>query len=344
MEIAILGAGLAGLGVASALLDISYAQVKIDLFDPNPIGAGTSGLSSGLLHAFAGKQARKSWHADPAMEATHHLLTLASHTIGSSCILSNGIIRPAVTDEQCFDFKHAADKHDECEWLDATLAQEKVAGLQCQGALYIRDGLTFDIPTYLQALFQACARRGTHFMQKRVTSFEKLKHYDAIIVATGYETTRLLDLPLHPVKGQLLELAWPTNIPPLPCSLISGGYLTMRPNNKSVLAGATFERSFTTTTPDKATALKLILSKVTPFFPSLKEAQCLNVFSGIRASASKNHLPIVGQVGEKHFVFTGLGSKGLLYHAYLGRCLAKAILDGQPEAIFEPVSVAYHLS
>lgn len=58
---------------------------------------------------------------------------------------------------------------------------------------------------------------------------------------------------------------------------------------------------------------------------------CLEVIdckAALRVVPKGHYFPIAGRVKDNLWVLTGMGSRGLLYHAYLGKFLAEAILTG----------------
>lgn len=337
MKIAILGAGFAGLGTAYHLLNLSKGTVAIDLFDPNPIGGGTSGLSAGLLYSFPGKWGEKVKKGDQLLEETHRLLTEASRGLNQSVVLSKGILRPAVTDQQIESFLKTANTHkNETEWWDSKKCLAKVPGLimpQNGGALYIKDGVTINVKAYMQGLWQMSLRFGLHFHQTFFTEEAHFANYDQVVFASGMGVKLVQrHLPLTPVKGQILRIKWPENLPPLPFSLISEGFIVMEEGNKTCLVGSTFERSFRNEDPDLTTALPLIQEKISLFFPSIMQSEILECKAGIRAS-SIHHQPLLGKFLDKYWYITGLGSKGLLYHGYFGNRLAEAILNNDPRLL-----------
>lgn len=332
-RIAIVGAGFAGLSVAWHLLHQTQGVgILVDLFDPTPIGKGISGSSSGLLHTYTGKHAKKPWEADRAEKEAHELLTVAAQAINQSVITSRGIVRPALTPSQIADFQ-AAVSGKEAIWWDRERALRTLPGLTLPeggGALYVPGALTLNVPLYLEGLMQACLRLAASYHPQALMTEQEFAAYDCVVFATGYKSTffKPLDkLPLTPVKGQTLRLRWPQGMQPLPYSLVSNGYLVMEADHQSCIVGATYEREFTTIEPDLEVAKKEILGKVAPFFPAVEEMEILSCQAGVRAGAGKNnHIPLLGRVPPKYWFFTGLGSKGLLYHGWLGRLLAEAIL------------------
>ncbi len=331
MRVAILGAGFAGLATTWHLLHYTQGAATIDLYDPQPIGKSVSGLSSGLLHPYAGKHAKRSWNADKGMDATHQLITEASRGVHQSVIISKGILRPATTSEQVEDFHRCAESYADTEWWPTEKCLKAVPGLNVkEGGLYIKTGLTIDVPAYLEGLWQACALLGTQFHKRPLLREQEFQKYDRVVFALGYalKTFKVFEpLPIKPVKGQVLDMRWPLGTAPLPFSIVSHGYLVQTRDPLRCMAGATFERTFQTADPEPDFAIPSILEKITPFFPTLGEAEVLSCRAGIRSTAPQhNHLPLIGKVTDKYWFITGLGSKGLLYHGWMGDLLAQALL------------------
>jgi glycine/D-amino acid oxidase-like deaminating enzyme len=334
MRIAILGAGLAGLATAWYLLHHSQGTVSIDIYDPLPIGEGASGISSGLLHPFAGKNAKRVKDAEQKLNTVNQLLGEAGRQLGRGVVLSKGILRPAVTPQQQEDFKKCADEHSETEWWSKEKCETSVPGIHLEsphaGGLFIKQGLTIDVPSYLEGLCKSIALFGTQFIPKAVTKEADLARYEKVIFAIGPMITHikpLSHLPVEGIKGQVLTVKWPANLPSLPFSLISEGYIVMGKDLKTCFIGSTFERNFSSAAPDPDFAIQEIRRKIAPFFPAIAGCEVVACKAGVRAAGKNNHLPIMGQINERFWFLTGLGGKGLLYHAYLGEKLALALLQ-----------------
>ncbi|NGX55380.1 MAG: Hydrogen cyanide synthase subunit HcnC [Chlamydiae bacterium] len=340
MRIAVLGAGFAGLATIWHLLNHSKGTVSIDLFEAAPIGSGASGISPGLLHPFPGKKARMPWQAEAGLNATHELFTVASNALNRSVILSKGVLRPTISKEQILHFKECAARNpDEAQWWDKEECLKTIPGLVLDlpdaGGLYIKRGLTINPILYLEGLWQACARLGCQWHRTAQVDTQKLQTYDCILFAVGHAVKQfknLEEIPITPVKGQILELKWPEELPPLPFSLISTGYVVMGPDQKSCVVGTTHERDFKTIDPEPEVAAPLIFDKINRFFPQLAKAKIIRCRTGLRASAPKR-LPIVGKIFDKMWFITGLGGKGLLYHAWVGDLLSQAMLANDPSNI-----------
>ena len=345
-RIAILGGGFAGLATCWYLLHYTQGSVAIDIYDPIPVGEGASGISSGLLHSYAGRFARRSWEADRGMRETHRLLTEATRMMGRSLILSKGILRPAITEEQITHFQITARHYSDVAWWDRSACEKAIPSLQIPpngGGLFIKEGLTIDVPGYLKGIWQACTLLGTQWILHPVTKDAQLSRYDRVLIAMGASCKYFIplkDLPFSIVKGQTLELAWPEGTPPLPFSLNSEKYIIMGKNNKTCFVGSTYEHDFTSIEPEIEKAKQGILPQVLSFFPPLKDAPVLGCRAGFRAG-TPNRLPLVGKVSEQIYFFTGLGSKGLLYHAWIGKHVARALLSANEK--YFPTKLHYKL-
>jgi len=337
MRIAVIGSGFAGLATTWYLLQHTQSSVKVDLFDAVQIGSGVSGLASGLLYPYAGRHAHLCWQGPQGMTKTHELLTVASKGINHSVITSQGILRPATTEEQLEDFQKTAKSHPDTQWWDEEKCKQVPGLVVKEGGLYLKEGLTLDVKDYLQGLWLSCALMGAQFHQTKVIPENLLKTFDLIIFALGYSIKSLpifASLPIQLLKGHMLKIKWPVATPSLPLGLVSTGYLVMSKDHTYCLAGSTYEREFTSIEADPAWATPIILEKVTPFFPSIAQGEVLNCYAGVRVATTHNkHLPLIGRISDKYWFFTGLGSKGLLYHAWLGELLAQAALTNDPTLI-----------
>ena len=328
MKTAIIGAGFSGLATAWHLL-LHAPKTKITLFDAKGIGGGASGLAAGLLHPLGGAHAKLNWCGKEGMASTLQLLQAAAQFSGEEIYQQQGILRPAVDQDQVTDYLQRAEQYPETTWLDVREVQKRVKGIASYPALWIRDGIAVDCPRYLQALWAICVASGSEFFPVTIQRLEELKEFDCVIVATGpamINYPEFQHLALKPLKGQILQLEWPKNLPPLELPLNSYIYIVMDRNQTSCWAGSTFERQPSTHAPDIATAKALILPGAIKLIPDLESALIQQCLAGMRA-VTLNHRPLYGKFGDKLWGITGLGSKGLLYHSYIAEQLVKEILD-----------------
>ncbi len=331
MQIAIIGAGFCGLAVAWYLLNHSpaFPNLKVCLFDSKGIGKGASGIAAGLLHPYTGAHAKLNWKGQEGFQTTCDLLKIASDTLERRVTAENqGILRLALNEEQLMDFQLCAERfpHD-TQWLSVNECQLLAPGCVQAPGLWIKKGLTVYSSLYLQGLWQACARQGAILEKRMIHSLKELQDYDLTIATTGGETLCLPEaasLPLTLVKGQILEFSWPRNRAPLNCALNSHVYMLMTENRTSCLVGATYEKGHHNALLDLEVAEREILPKAYDLFPPLKQASLMNCYAGIRA-VTPQHRPLMQHLSPSQWILTGMGSKGLLYHALFAKELVKSI-------------------
>lgn len=319
-KIAVIGGGFSGLGLSYHLLKLGE---NVTLFDGKGIGGGASGIASGLLHPYPGERARLSWMGNEGMEETKSLLKL----VGEEVYKESGILKIAVTPKQKNAFHKLAKRYDDIEWWDAEKCHAFVKGSHYLPGIFIKSGITVHAHLYLKGLWKVCETLGAQF-KKRNVSLSDLEDFDAVVLAAGagirgFAAERDLDLRFN--KGQILVCQKPSYFEN-ESSLIGKGYLALSEVEDRCYLGSTYERDYETEKPCMGTATDLIFKQIGQFIPlygSFKVEECLSemrVVSGLSYPR-----PIVKKLDEKLYVMTGMGSRGLLYHAYSGKQLAKEI-------------------
>jgi glycine/D-amino acid oxidase-like deaminating enzyme len=327
MHIAILGAGFSGLATAWHLLNTSE-KIHITLFDPLEIGKGTSGIAAGLIHPYGGPHAKLLRNGWEGWKESLALFQIASSALEVPVATFSGLLRPITREEQQEPFAWAARTYSDIEWIDRERCRKRVEGIGDYSAIFERNAAVVNCPLYLQGLWQASLQTArAQLRQEVIQDLREISHFDQIICAMGAKSTAvkgLEALPLKPIKGQILQLKWPQKTPSLPLPLHSQAYLIMQ-NKEHCFLGATFERHFSSEALDVEFAKKELLPKAVEMIPALQDALIIDGRVGIRA-ATPNHLPFVQQLHPNCWAITGMGSKGLLYHALYAKQLAKSVL------------------
>lgn len=293
-KIAVVGAGFAGLAVAYVL---SQKNHDLTLYaDRFPSGA--SRVAAGLLHGFVGRECRKNRDADLAFAKTKVLLEAASNALGEKVYTENGILRVALSETQASAFRKAAEDYPELK--------ERPEGV------FIPNGIAVHCEDYLKGLLKAT---GAPLILN-----EGPKEYDRIIYCMGACTP---GVKLNLIKGQILKLRTDT---PLPFPLISSKYIAPDKDPRYVWAGSTYERVFKDDKPDIELAKELILPEAVKLFPPLAGAEVVDCQAALRAF-TPDKVPRWSRLGENSWALYGLGSKGLLYHAYLAEQLADSLTE-----------------
>jgi len=315
MRIAVIGAGFCGLAIAWNLAQDSQNEVVV--FDSKQIGMGTSGIAAGLLHGYVGAHSNRNPRASEALQATLELIQIAELALEGKISKANGIFRPAVTTEQISYFKIASEKYSDIHWRIAEECTKNVPCMQPLPGIFIDSGLVVDCQLYLQGLWKACATLGAQFELKKILSVSELHDFDRIFIAIGADTKSLPEtahLPIKVVKGQVLEFKWPKDLAPLPYPVNSQAYVLMNPSGASCVVGATYEKVFSSCDPDIEAAINEIMPKINAFMPHLTKDAIIDCRAGQRAVGPK-HQPLLQKLNDRFWVLSGMGSKGLLYHA-----------------------------
>lgn len=302
MKIAIIGAGLAGLAAGWYL---TKSGCKITFFEKEGIGRGASGVAAGLVHPYVGQQARLSLFGQQACQASKSLvLEVAPWTI-----LEEGIVRLSTSSEQATVLRSYRD-------------------VRPLGADYflIESGLTIDTRGYLEALF---ASTKADLCFREVKELDSLSQFDAILVTAGHAAEDLLpeykSLTVKK-KGQILDVRLERPMR----STISKTYLAKGIEEGLYHWGSTYEREYESELPEKETALSLLEKHNLPFssFPTI-----LGCRAAVRLTRKVHYFPIATKVRKNVWWFGALGSRGLLYHAFLGRKIAEAILHNDESGL-----------
>lgn len=275
----------AGYAGLAVAWNLCQKQQDVTVFDG---GQGASHVSTGLLHPSPGRKAIPIWRAEEGMKAAIELLEAAS--VDRPVFVKNGILRIATTDEQRKDFGG--------------------------DTLWNPDGITVFSRLYLEGLKKAC--KGAKFSSHWVQNLKELNDFDAIVLATGADTLQWADLPLKRTIGQCLICRWKE---PISMSLLSHGHITPTEDPEYCLVGSTYEH---TEKPDPKKALQL-LEKAAIFYPPAKDFEVVEIRSGVRISPKEGYRPLIEQIGPKTWVFAGLGSRGLIYHALFAKTLTDAL-------------------
>ena len=100
----------------------------------------------------------------------------------------------------------------------------------------------------------------------------------------------------------------------------------MLPGDATCLAGATYERDWESREPDPERARREILDKIRPFFPAVDKMELITCRAGLRAFTPQ-HRPLIQRMTKRLWVYSGLGSKGLIYHSYFAKRLVQGLVD-----------------
>lgn len=352
----ILGAGLAGLSLADALRNRDFDTVVID---KNSIAAGASGTPGGLVNLATGRRATKVWKAEQCYEAIAQTLAKVQAATDEPFYQKSGLLRPALLEKMA---RKMRDRYENtrwpdgwCQWKSEGEIKEIHPGIQCvDGGLWLPIGLSMDVGAYLKSYAQWLNKLGVTIWtgkEAKVNPHDngwQLEFEDTtiqaknIVFATGSSTTESSYwdwLPLHYIKGQVALFSTGDRPLSFSHSISSLGYMAQTNKPNTFVQGSTYEHDFTHLNPDEEGEAYL-RQRMRRTLPRLEEeVETVGQWAGVRTS-TPNRKPILGRHPEhpNMHVFTGLGSKGLLYSKFLSDHYVDHFTEGV--ALYPEVDIA----
>lgn len=331
MKIAVVGAGLAGLAFAWHYHKLN-PSMSVTLFDPSPAHLRTSALAN-LLYPHAGLRSKLNWQGLESFFQSIDLLKEIQIYSTQPLYRSIPLLKLAYTSDHVKEFKKAAEQTSSFRWNNVTPYPKP--------GLWIDPVVQVNGQEYLIALEKALLNQGLSFERRWFAPGEE-QLFDQVIYATGFHSKELWpNLPFNGLKGQALILKWPQHF--LLDHCVIGDKLHVIPSfdQKTLYIGNTFEREFLDSKPSLEVAKKLLWQGAKTLFPKLQEEDIIQVQSGVRLNIP-GYLPLLEKLNRRCWLFTALGSKGLLYHAYLAKILANAVTQNDPSLIPSLVSRQLH--
>lgn len=307
MRVAIVGAGFSGLAISYFL----SSKCQVTLFDQKGVGGGASGVSSGLLHPYPAADGKRSFKADLALQEVKALLEKLQPLSPTPLFRKGGLLRRVWTEDQCNRFKSHIENYKDVE--------------QCEENLFlIHSALTLYVPRYLETLWKASAQNGAELVIRKVESLEELREFDHLVLAAGWGMKNFpecKDLGIHFVKGQ--KLICRTKNGEKLQSVMSKKYRAVLEEEGAFEIGSTYERGFVSDAPDLESALQQLQMAFDEFSEEREIVECR---AAVRVCRSVGYLPVAETLNPRCTVLTGMGSRGLLYHAYYGKMVAQSCL------------------
>ncbi|WP_306365170.1 FAD-dependent oxidoreductase [Nocardia sp. CC227C] len=163
------------------------------------------------------------------------------------------------------------------------------------------------------ALREACAVAGVEMRAEEVTALRELPQ-DRIVLATGASARLWPDLPVRPVKGEILRLRRRPSAPPPPTRVVRARvhgrpiYLVPRPDG--IVLGATqYEAGFDTVVT--VGGVRDLIIDAEAVFPGVGEYEFAEATAGSRPGTPDN-LPLIGYLDERVIAALGHGRNGIL--------------------------------
>ena len=360
-DIVIVGGGVIGCSIAYFL---AKQGASVTLLERERLAAGASGVAAGMLAPQV-----EAPFADDFFEVA--LRGRASHAAMAEDLREEvgldveyrqtGILRVARTEAERVDLQRMlrwqAARGLSAEWIESEHLGEcepllaGVAGRLLAGGLWLEDEAQVRGPRLVHALATAAIARGARFLEgtavngliaqgDRVigvrTPTQEVRA-DTVVLATGVWTPTLLEVPVAPVKGQILSLrALGRN----PRQVLWCGecYLVPRPDGEIVL-GATEEEGNYDPRPTIG-GLNRLTEAALEVVPAVGNFTVEGFWAGLRPAAP-DRFPIVGWAPrlEGLFLATAHYRNGILLGPLTGMRVADCLLNGASLQEFRPFAV-----
>jgi len=343
----ILGAGLAGLTLSMELLQKEQRVLLIDLKYP---GSGASGTPAGLMNPATAQKALMPDDALNCVRAFSKILNKLLDQDNSEIILHEKVLRPAMDQKLLANFNSTLDEpwpDGWVEWINKlTEDYPQIPGFK--GGLLLNIGKAIDVPKYLSGMFNYCRNLNLNYSfggdYSLIEDGEKFKlqiedvilSAENIINCTGSTVPDITDFKLHKVKGQI-RIVEDTHANPLSIALSSYGYLAQK--NDCLIVGSTYEHHFSDVAPT-AKQDDILLNKIKLMTGrNYLATDIRDRWAGVRIT-TPDRKPAIGSLltQKNYYYYTGLGSKGLFYSAFMSELLSDHILNNTP------IPVKYHIT
>jgi glycine oxidase len=307
-EVAVVGGGIVGLSIAYRAQQQGLRTVVLER---DVAGAGASNVAAGMLAPVSEAEVGHVELLDDGLEAARawpefaRELGVALHTAGTLIVARDRDEAEALDRERMF--RERLGLRVERLLPSAARRLEPALAPTIRLALHVPDDLAVDPREVVAALAARVeVRQGV-----QVRALEDLDA-EHVVLAAGAWSAGLADVPVRPVKGQVLRLRDPGHgsHPPLVDRVVrfAGGYLVPRGDGRYVLGATVEERGFDTTVT--AGGLYELLRDATEVVPGISELVVEETAAGLRP-ATPGNVPIVRREGRT-IVATGHFRNGVL--------------------------------
>jgi glycine oxidase len=349
--VVVVGAGIIGCAIAR---ELSSRGIACTVVEHRAVAAGATQASAGMLAPHV-----EAHEPGPLLDLGVRSLRLFPDWIAAVRSETGldvefeviGTLEVATDEERASALRHAADASG--RWLDAAelarlhpeLAPSRGARLTAEHGYVVPGELA-------TALALAAERHGARLHQARVERVTRdggsLRVHTtdgtltttAVILAAGSWTNAIEGIhtpPIHPVRGQIVRLAWPVGSLR---SIVWGPDCYVVPRrDRTILVGATMEEAgFDERTT--ASGVRDLLAAACDLLPDARRASFLEARAGLRPATSDG-LPAIGGDPASPGVFHASGHfrNGVLLAPITAKLIADLIVDDRADACLESFRV-----
>lgn len=353
VDIAIVGGGVVGCAAAYYL---AAEGMSVRVFEKDAIASHASGFAYGGLTPVMGvviddplvplSELAVDLHTELAQSLPEETGVDTQYRAKPSVMLATNEHEVPVMREA---YAWLSEHHDgESRWLTAEDLQRMEPRLASGLPAGVYADISHEVEPYKfsLALAQAAEGRGAVFSNRAVTGLvtgpsgvEGVRagslevRAETVLLAMGPWTGQAsqwlgVDVPIEPLKGQIIRLAAPGKPVSLSLSWV-GNYATTKPDG--LLWAGTTEESVGFDEQTTAEGRDAIMESLVRVLPYLADARLAQHTACLRPVAPDG-LPVIGAVGEIEgvYVATGAGRKGILLGPAIAYSVVEAILGREP--------------
>jgi glycine oxidase len=344
VRVAVVGGGPIGLASAWRL---AQAGLDVTVYDPTP-GGGAADVAAGMLapvsEAHFGEEALlrlnlasiELWPAFAAELEAASGLPVHHRAVGSLVVAFDGDDHAALLELHRYQAELGLDvrrlRARECREFEPMLAPGVRSGL-----LATQDHAV-DPRSLCRALLAACERAGVTVRRERVTALAEVAA-DTVVLAAGCWSAALADVPVRPVKGQIVTLRGRADRPLITHAvrgMVKGAhaYLVPRVDGRILIGATVEEQGFDMTVT--AGGVYELMRDASLLVPGITELELVEVRAGLRPGTPDN-APLIGVHGDV-VVATGHYRNGILLTPVTADAVAACVTTGAPTAVARPFS------
>ena len=331
-HVAVVGGGVIGLAIARHLAPSGW---KVTLLERDKPGRAASHAAAGMLAP------QLEFHSDPDLLSVGKLARnlyadyveeLQTETGLDVDLRLRGIVEPESIDATASGETAERPVPEGAERLSGSRLRALEPGISpaVQTALYFSEDGSVDNRRLVEALLVSCRKRGVTIVAERTVDEVLLQadrvcgvrlgeehiQADIVINCCGAWASQLevrgSDVPVRPIKGQMLRLQPATSPADGPRRTIFGTVYLVPRSDGNLIVGTTVEDKGFDTSVD-AGAVHRLLEAALHLYPGLARARFVDSWAGLRPRA-RSELPIVGQSGPRgHYVANGHYRNGILF-------------------------------
>jgi glycine oxidase len=361
-RVAIIGAGIVGLGIAWRLA----GRAEVSVFDRGTAGMGASHAAAGMLAACSeaepGEEALLALCRESQARWPAFARELAEASGVNVELRQEGTLVLALTADDQAEAAHRLDFQKKLglplEWLSAadTRRREPHLAGKIAGAVFSPQDHQVENRKVVAAIRIAAERAGVAIHEHKPVKEISVHNgradgvvledgsrvaADLVVLAAGAWSRGIAGLPpdrrppVRPVKGQMLALRMDPSAPLLNHVLWApGAYLVPRLDGRLIVGATVEERGFDETIT--AGGLLTLLEAAWRAIPAIEELPIDEIWAGHRPG-SRDDAPILGRAPlENLFYATGHHRNGILLAPLTADAMARLILDDVVEPAIRP--------